>query len=70
MTNLQEVPTEELLSFHDYPVVHQNANVGGNSDQAQINVTINTDDFEINDVKVDDPLERNTEGKGCFLSKP
>lgn len=22
MTNLQEVPTEELLSFQDYPTVH------------------------------------------------
>ncbi|KAJ8956247.1 hypothetical protein NQ318_014979 [Aromia moschata] len=26
MTNLQEVPTEELLSFHDYPTVHSAAN--------------------------------------------
>lgn len=28
MTNLQEVPTDELLSFHDYPTVH---NAGNNT---------------------------------------
>lgn len=28
MTNLQEVPTDELLSFHDYPAVH---NAGNNT---------------------------------------
>lgn len=26
MTNLQEVPTDELLSFHDFPTVHNTAN--------------------------------------------
>lgn len=59
MANLQEVPTEELLSFQDYPVVHQNATVENNSDQAQINVTISNDDFRINNVE--DPLERESE---------
>lgn len=40
MTNLQEVPTEELLSFQDYPAVHNPANNTTTSlAEAQINVS-------------------------------
>ncbi|CAH0560666.1 unnamed protein product [Brassicogethes aeneus] len=38
MTNLQEVPTDELLSFHDYPSVH---NSESPQKSAQINVNVN-----------------------------
>lgn len=41
MTNLQEVPTEELLSFQDYPTVHSQNNTTIPISEAQI--TINED---------------------------
>ncbi|KAK9875675.1 hypothetical protein WA026_009471 [Henosepilachna vigintioctopunctata] len=63
MTNLQEVPTEELLSFHDYPVVHQNLSASASSEQAQINITINEDNFdELNSQTTEDHLERDVGG--------
>lgn len=42
MTNLQEVPTDELLSFHDYPTVHQS----GSPDNAQITINTNVQNNE------------------------
>lgn len=39
MRNLQEVPTEELLSFQDYPTVHNiNSNITIPLSETQINI--------------------------------
>lgn len=39
MTNLQEVPTEELLSFQDYATVHNPNNKTISLSEAQINIS-------------------------------
>lgn len=44
MTNLQEVPTEELLSFQDYATIHNPINKTISLGDAQIN--INDTSFE------------------------
>lgn len=46
MTNLQEVPTDELLSFHEYPTVHTSSSPPLESDGAQINVNITDETYE------------------------
>lgn len=51
MTNLQEVPTDELLSFQDYPTVHSSSTTPTN---AQINVNIPTDSYDKFDQKAPD----------------
>lgn len=43
MTHLQEVPTDELLSFQDYPTVH---NPNGNTTHSLSSVQIGNESFE------------------------
>ncbi|CAH1159533.1 unnamed protein product [Phaedon cochleariae] len=59
MTNLQEVPTEELLSFQDYPTVHNNRN----------NTTIPISEAQINVENLDGNF-RNSPGSQRPTSSP
>ncbi|XP_018579071.1 protein YIPF1 [Anoplophora glabripennis] len=56
MTNLQEVPTDELLSFHDYPTVHS---VGNNT-----TIPISESQIKVNDLSGNFQQSPNNQGAG------
>lgn len=56
MTNLQEVPTDELLNFQDFPSVHSS---GSNT-----TIPISQTQITINDVKGDMNANENLRGAG------
>ncbi|KAJ3631344.1 hypothetical protein MTP99_012476 [Tenebrio molitor] len=58
MANLPEVPTEELLSFQDYPTVHSSANPTNTS--AQLNLTQDSFDTFNSQNQTSAPLEDTT----------
>ena len=57
MANLQEVPTEELLSFHDYPAVH--TSTGPQNTSAQLNLTQDSFENFSQQEEIREPLEDN-----------
>jgi hypothetical protein len=58
MANLPEVPTDELLSFQDYPTVHSSANPTNTS--AQLNLTQDSFDTFNSQNQTSAPLEDTT----------
>lgn len=59
MTHLQEVPTDELLSFHDYPTVHSAASAGNNT-----TIPISESQIKVNDLSGNFQQSPNSQGAG------